>query len=472
MNREKTISVLEYGTGFFLLGLFLLFQYKRAFTYEERFLFVELILAYYWVSGLFMLAKARFGLSILEPLSIITGIYMGVFIFKPLMDLRADRMYEHGIAVIEGGPKATLLFVLGFTVMFFAYFLERKTWTFNGKPLLGLIKGRGSRAILQNRGFLIGAWSVVYVLCVIGMMSQGLSLRYIFSFGFEGERVVDDSNTALLFLSNFGITLVTFWTLILDRVRSKWVKIITTALCAVYILMRNARWLMLVFILAPLTLYYLKKRKQPRVRRVALVFLAALVVFSWMQVNRNVLHSGGAMQGWGREGITPEVLLKPIDSDFSTYKSFYAMMLRYPGEHDYLYGTTFAYIFVLFIPKSIWAGKPDNPIRDMIEIALNNKARRSGTAVANIGELYANFGVVGILLGMLVLGRLTAGLKDCMVYDGVNDDGLIFYSIMFPLLFQWIARGNFSGNVYLTVFAVLPFIIAAVYENLHRRKTV
>ena len=48
-----------------------------------------------------------------------------------------------------------------------------------------------------------------------------------------------------------------------------------------------------------------------------------------------------------------------------------------------------------------------------------------------------------------------------------NDDSLIMYAVMYPLLFQWTARGNFSGNFFITVFALLPFVFR---KYLFRRK--
>lgn len=468
IDRKKWISDFEYIVVVLLVGLALAFRYKSSFSYTERFLFASLMLSYVWTTGLMIYAKLFFDLHFFEPITIITAIYEGVFIIKPLIDLHDDEMYEHGISVIDGGAKATLLFALGYTIFFVSYYMKHKRLSFNGTPLLEN-KGTRKLSLLNDQKALILLWTITYALCIVGMVSQGLSLRYIFSFGFEGERVIDENNTALLFLSNFGVTLATLWVLILDRSTSRAAKIITTALSIIYVLMRNARWLMLVFIAAPIALYFLKKRRQPQMHWVIIIFVSALAVFAWMQANRNGLHSGGSMQGWGNQGFSLKVLTKPLDSDFSTYRSFFAMVKRYPSEHDYLYGTTLLYIFVLFIPKSIWPGKPDNPIRDMIEIALNNKARRSGTAVANIGEMYANFGIVGILFGMYLAGWLAASLKEMMYVDDRGDDRLVLYSILFPLLFQWTARGNFSGNVYLTIFAVLPYLTAVVYDGIRRR---
>ena len=131
------------------------------------------------------------------------------------------------------------------------------------------------------------------------------------------------------------------------------------------------------------------------------------------------------------------------------------MVTRFPSRYDYLMGSSYLYVAILFIPRALWKGKPDNPIRAIIEHSLNVRARLSGTAVSNIGEIYANFGVAGCAFIMFLIGRGIAWLK--RLYQSERDDDLIIYSVMYPLLFQWTARGNFSGNFYVTIFALLPF---------------
>lgn len=444
------------------VGGVLIFQYSQSFSYEENFLFIELIAAYIWTGGLLVYAKLRFGLRIFEPMTMITVIYDGIFILKPILDLRSNSMEEHGISVIGGGPKATLLFVLGYTVFFGSYYVNHRKIVYQSRPMFRS-QDRPAPWNGKKRIILYLAWAGVYALCILCMRSQGLTLRYIFSFGTEGLYTADENNTALLFLSNFGITLVMLWVMILEYSKNIAVKAVTTMLCAIYILMRNARWLMLVFLLAPVVLFYLKREKEPKIWKVMLIGTAGLAVFAWMQVNRATLAAGGAMQGWGPDGFTLETLLSPLESDLSTYRTFYSMVERYPAQYDFMLGITFLYIFVLFIPRAVWSGKPDNPIREMIGNSLNESAQASGTAVANIGECYANFGIPGICVYMYLMGWIAASLKRYVFLSDCPSSALrnrqITFSILYPLFFQWIARGNFSGNFYLTVFALLPVLV-------------
>lgn len=469
MNKDEYLSKIEFILIYFGFGIILFFQYRRTFSGEELYLFIELLMAYVWVTGLLLYGKVKFDLNIFEPISMITLIYEGIFIIKPIVDLRNQQMTEHRISVLEGGPKATLLFVLAYTIFFLSYYWDHKKLVYAGKDL-GTLRSVDQSEIISKLPSLYFAWGIVYALCIYCMMTQGLSLRYIFSFGTEGVRVIDDSNTALLFLSNFGITLITLWLMIFEYSKNKIIIALTTALSLIYILMRNARWLMLVFILAPVVLHYLKRKKQPRLLWGALIGVIGLTIFAWMQSNRAGLASGAAMQTWGLKDLTLENLLAPAESDLSTYRTFYSMVLRYPSQYSYMLGKTFLYAFVLFIPRAIWAGKPDNPVRDMIEHSLNSRARKSGTAVANIGEFYANFGLLGIMFFMYIIGWITSSLKRLVWTSNAEENGLVYigYSIMYPLFFQWIARGNFSGNIYMTVFAFLPIIVFYIFSYFRR----
>ena len=104
---------------------------------------------------------------------------------------------------------------------------------------------------------------------------------------------------------------------------------------------------------------------------------------------------------------------------------------------------------------------------ELIEHSLNSSARISGTAVANIGEFYANFGPIGIMIGMIILGLVARKVKNYFLVENTeNENSLIIYSIIYPLLFQWIARGNFCGNFYVTIFALLPFVFILLQKKL------
>lgn len=456
---------------YLFIGLVLIGQFNSAFTSTELLLYSELIFAYFWTAGLLVYAVFQLNLYLFEPMVFIGLFYEMMFVIKPCVDLHDRYMVEHTVNVLSGGNKATALFVLGFTVFFFAYYCMPGTRR--------KIPKKPYRTILfeDHPILLYSAWTVLFVLCIYSFMSKGLSLNYIFSLGRMGHRITDGDGIDLLFLDNFGITLITCWLIIILKTKSRMMKIIISVLTILYLIVRNARWLVLIFLLSPIVYYYTKKHRMPNMVLLLTVGTLGIVVFAWMQANRTVFLTGGAISGWGNKGFSLSTILAPFDTELNIYRTFYSLVNRYPSIYPYIYGQSFLYTFILFIPRILWKAKPKNPFLDIIENALNVSARTAGTSLANIGEFYANFGIIGVVVGMFLLGRVMRWVRDYFVFNSYaqteaellnRDDNYILYGILFPLLFSWIARGYFCSNFYTTIFALLPFIVKFILERARR----
>ena len=442
---------------YLLFGLFFVFQVQGSYSGGQLSLYIVLLGAYFWIAGLLVVAKVRHDLYIFEPLFFIAVLYLCIYVYKPLIDLNTDSFYEHGVYVRDGGIKATLVIVLSFTVFYVSYYSRHPRIVIGQRSYIDSDdKNESSSVSPQTVVFFYIAWGIVFVLSIVSMLSQGLNLRYIFSLGSSGIRV-NEGNTALLFLSNFAITSISLWLLIMLHSKNTIGKIAITVLEVIYLLTRNGRWLILVLVLAPVVYYYTKRKRSPKIGFVVAGGFILLMVFAWMQANRYGIITGSGYSGWGVQGFSLQVLLNPIESDFNTYRLFYSMVMRYPSIYSYMWGTTFIYIFILFIPRALWVAKPTNPVLDIIENSLNSRARRAGTAISNVGELYANFGVIGCIIGMYILGWAASKIKKFLYSK--DEDTLALYAILYPLLFQWTARGMFSSNFFTTIFAVLPFLL-------------
>ena len=469
MKIQKQLSNFACFALFIFLAVYFLFHMRNDFSQTERELFWTLFVSYFICGGLVVTAKLLHQLYFFEPFTLISLIYIGVFNYRPIIDLYHDNLIGNGIIVLSGGTKATILFTLGFVCFYIGYYLRLRSSGKSGdETLLEIERVIDDDESNSSNWALIG-WIVSFLFVIIALVSQGNSLRYIFTLTSSGEKVADESRTSLLFLSNFGVTMATFWLIVLVKPGKTVTKVIITILSFIYLIMRNGRWLLLIFVSAPIIYYYVKRKKSPNLWLLLGGSTGLLLVFAWMQLNRANIRFGRQLQGWGENGLTLEILLSPFDSDLSTYKVFYGMVTRFPSMYSYMYGATFLYTFLLFIPRVVWPGKPDNPVRDMIEMSMNNQARQAGSAVANIGEIYANFGIFGIMILMLVFGKIVSKLKD--LYEKPTQDMVIAYSILLPLLFQWVARGNFSGNFYLTIFAMLPFIVKGIIKNILRSRS-
>lgn len=465
MNRSIRVSI----SGFIFLcvylviGFFLLLNISyNSFSQNESELYGILLVAYFIVVGLIVFANLRFRVYLFEPFTIISTLYIGIFVYRPIQDIFNHAVEYGGVNLAGEGFKATAIFIMGYISFFLGYYCKKSERITDEKS----IKSDQDFSVVG----LVIMWCVFYILCILSTLSSGFSLRYIFSLGSEGERVVQEGNTALLFLSNFATSLLVVWLMILCKSRSIVLKVLLTVMTLVYLIVRNARWLMLIMALEPIVYTYSKKKKSPNLLTVTILGASALTLFAWMQMNRYNIATGQEMQLFSDNGgLSLELLLSPFDSDLTTYTTFYGMTLNYPNVHPYMLGKTFFYVFVLFIPRALWKAKPDNPVRDMVENSLGSLARSNGRAVANIGEMYANFGVIGVLALMFFFGYATSKIKQ--LYEKPTENKLFIYSFLYPLMFQWVARGNFSGNFYYTLFAFVPFIIQWIFKGFIRRKS-
>ena len=253
--RNGNANIGGYAAVFLLIGAVLASRFSFAFTQEEVRLYITLMMTYTWIGILLLYARMRYDLYVFEPLSFVSAVYMAVFIVKPLIDLRTGHMIEHSVDVSGGGLKATLILLLGYTFLYTGYYI---TYDASGRYNLEHLPEAVTESDYDPFSLYM-VWGISFILCLLCMFSQGLSLRYIFSLGKAGEVTVSESNTALLFLSNFVVTMYAVWMIILFRTRGSAGKLLITVVTAVYLIMRNSRWLMLAFILGPVTYYFVKR---------------------------------------------------------------------------------------------------------------------------------------------------------------------------------------------------------------------
>jgi oligosaccharide repeat unit polymerase len=130
-----------------------------------------------------------------------------------------------------------------------------------------------------------------------------------------------------------------------------------------------------------------------------------------------------------------------IEADTNILGSTVDAFEFFPERHDYLFGSTFAVLPVTFVPRAWWPSKPESLGIIMVELRNPNEVTYS-EAVSTIGELYVNFGVLGIPLGMLVYGFACQLLYLLYCRNRSNLYFLTFYVLSLPF-FTMHVRGEF-----------------------------
>jgi hypothetical protein len=72
-----------------------------------------------------------------------------------------------------------------------------------------------------------------------------------------------------------------------------------------------------------------------------------------------------------------------------------------PSSHDPLHGSSYADIVALPVPRFLWPEKPANPL---FELQLAVFGKNIGASFGFHGELYANFGLAGVVAGCALFG--------------------------------------------------------------------
>jgi hypothetical protein len=181
----------------------------------------------------------------------------------------------------------------------------------------------------------------------------------------------------------------------------------------------------------------------------------------------SVADSRGGTLDTSRE--TGHLLLKRFFEQ-NTAVGFIVGEVRKNGYQD---GATMEYLKVVFIPRILW---PDKPVMSRgywfsayVGIASSESEMSSSTAISPTGELYWNFGIPGVIVGMFFMGSLFGFLWRL---SGPNILGRVeaMLTFSFATFYMNSLEGDFSGNSVVLIAVILMFgVITAVRRTGEKR---
>lgn len=114
-----------------------------------------------------------------------------------------------------------------------------------------------------------------------------------------------------------------------------------------------------------------------------------------------------------------------------------------PSRVDHLYGRSYLDLVTLPVPRALWAQKPEGTIK---QLQSNWLDPRMGASFATWGEMYANFGVVGVLVGMVLFGALVQFCWSRFAQTASGARALVLAAVIVVLL-EVSGRGHLAGQV-------------------------
>jgi oligosaccharide repeat unit polymerase len=145
-----------------------------------------------------------------------------------------------------------------------------------------------------------------------------------------------------------------------------------------------------------------------------------------------------------------------------------------PEKLPFAYGQTLVSWVVAPIPRSVWPDKPDITGGTTISQRILGIQTEGGGGQAPpsvVGDLYWNFGVVGVVLGMFVFGNLLRFLYyNALPHLQQNPGGTLLYiMVMFPFV-QFTTNGNFSQAMVQTLQLSLPVALLLLFVSRRTRR--
>ena len=123
-------------------------------------------------------------------------------------------------------------------------------------------------------------------------------------------------------------------------------------------------------------------------------------------------------------------------------ENFAIAISKTPDVIPYKNGKTFLSVATNLIPRFIWSKRVAYDYNyEFSKEYAGWQGTRGSTGATNIGELYMNFGITGLVIGMFILGLLYRSIyKNLIGTQAVGDLKILVYSC-FLLGFMWIEGG-------------------------------
>jgi hypothetical protein len=157
---------------------------------------------------------------------------------------------------------------------------------------------------------------------------------------------------------------------------------------------------------------------------------------------------GGLLVIGGVVGVARSPAAQPvtagtvIDSQFGQGSDLFAPLAglaqTVPAQQNYLMGSSYLEALYFPIPRALWPGKPQGAIIGVLGSFSNVT---NGESFPEYGEMYANFGAAGVILGCAFFAALMEGMW-IRFAASTDKRGLFVYPVLIAIMLQLFTRDD------------------------------
>lgn len=238
--------------------------------------------------------------------------------------------------------------------------------------------------------------------------------------------------------------------------RARRVLLVSAPLATILALALGSRGFIAFGLLAAAVIYL--RLRSPRARTVAMTIAVALVLAGLLEFVAIVRTNAAATDLPTAVARTVETPIPAFQTaDLSVFDDFVAMQAVVPSSISRLDGSSLLQIPAALAPRALWPGKPE-PLDNLVTEYLYPGAT-AGTPITMQGELFWNFGLVGVAVGALLIGALM-GWATVLLFRR-EALSLVLYVVLYASVFALLTRalGTMTAN---TMIALVGVGIATV----------
>lgn len=352
-------------------------------------------------------AAAGWREALASPVPIVVLVLVGVFVLRPLSLVADPTSATYTLVVIDYGwsdlTRAVGLGTLGFALFGGAFMLA---WRAPGSGTRGPVALPADRRVVRGAAGSLVLGTVLWGALFqrnggFGKLFSDPASLHLEQFG-GGYGVVG-------YMICLGTALVLLWAWLQRRYREldlALVAAVVTSGAASFAL--QTRGPVLATVVAAGVIILASGRLTPR-RTGALVLAAVLlaVAFAYMGIVRQYAQYEPLGTALGNAVLTDP--LRVFGGDFSEVENLVALDRLVPDDVGWLDGRSLRDVPASFLPRQLWPDKP-LPVDFELSQTLYGPSARAGTPFTVAGELYWNFALPGLVLGMALLGGLFGGV--------------------------------------------------------------
>ena len=285
------------------------------------------------------------------------------------------------------------------------------------------------------------------------------------------RKLIAGQHYAVQGISLMGSGILVMWAYGLQRNRLAWITVIPIVLWSLVSALLGGRSNIIVLWATLYLMYLLTGQGTNWARKFLLSLAMGVAALLVLVAVRDVRVLGPTLDQAGQVALASlpssiADLVFAVVREFREAEIFAVLVAITPEVIPFLYGRSYVEVLFQPIPRVLWASKPV-PAGFMVGQVL--RGVNVGTPSTVMGELYLNFGVFGIVPGMLLFGLLCA-MVDHWLKDNRDSPAVVLvFSFLFASLPQIVTR-SFMGVVTQLLLFLLPTLVFLWYVTRRSRR--